>query len=93
MIKLKTGAMYGRLGSDRTDHEVVIPVSSPISLKDILIGGGMVVTGIIYLTYTAFSNGAKAFERGELYTMRDCGIIDWDPEDVLDRDTWKWSWK
>lgn len=93
MIKLRTGALFGGPGTDVAETEVVIPVSSPIGLRDALIGGGMVVAGIAYLTYTAFSNGAKAFERGELYTMRDCKIIDWDPEEVLNRGSWKWSLK
>lgn len=93
MIKLRTGALFGGPGTNVAETEVVIPVSFPIGLRDALIGGGMVMAGIAYLTYTAFSNGAKAFERGELYTMRDCKIIDWDPEEVLDRDSWKWSLK
>lgn len=93
MIKIKTGSTFGTPGSDVADKEVVIPVSSPISLKDALIGGSIIMAGIIYLTCAAFDKGAKAFEREELYTMRNAGIIDWDPEEVLDRDSWKWSWK
>jgi hypothetical protein len=93
MIKIKTGSMFGSPGTNVCDHEVVIPVSSPFGLKDALIGGGMVLMGIAYLTYTAYMNGAKAFERAELHTMREADIINWDPEDVLNGDRWKWSVK
>lgn len=93
MIKIKTGSTFGKPGSDVADKEVVIPVSSPIGLKDVLIGDGIITAGVIYLICAAFDKGAKAFEREELYTMRDAGIIDWDPEEVLDGKKWKWSWK
>lgn len=93
MIKIKTGSMFGGPGTNKCDHEVVIPVSSTFGLKDALIGGGLVLMGITYLTCAAFMNGAKAFERAELYTMREAGIIDWNPEEVLNGDRWKWSLK
>lgn len=93
MIKIKTGSMFGKPGTDVADKEVVIPISSMVSFKDVLIGGGLVVAGIVYLTCTAFDKGAKAFEREELYTMHELGIIDWDPEEVLDGKKWKWSCK
>lgn len=93
MLKIKTGSMFGGPGSNVADHEVVIPVKFPIGVKDALIGSGMVLAGIAYIAYTTFMNGAKAFEKEELYTMREAGIISWDPEEVLDGNRWKWKLK
>ena len=44
-------------------------------LKDILIGGGITLIGITYLTVTAFKNGCYTFEAEELQTMIDLGLI------------------
>lgn len=94
MIKIKTGATLGGTPESGVEwKEIIVPASRSIGLKDCLIGGGMVLAGIAYLTYAAFMNGAKAYERAETCTMKDCGIIDWDPEEVLNRDSWKWSLK
>lgn len=80
MIKFK----HGWIGNqDGEQFDIVVRAAAPNKLKDALIGGSMVMAGIAYLTYAAFRNGAKAFERAELYAMKDAGIIDWDPEDVL----------
>lgn len=80
MIKFK----HGWIGNqDGEQFDIVVKAAAPNKLKDALIGGGMVMAGITYLTYTAFRNGAKAFERAELCAMKDAGVIDWDPEDVL----------
>jgi protein-L-isoaspartate O-methyltransferase len=80
MIKFR----HGWIGNQNGDqYDIIVKAAAPNKLKDALIGGGMMVAGIIYLTYTAFKYGAEQFERAELYTMKDAGIIDWNPEEVL----------
>ena len=80
MIKFTQGSIGNRNGEI---HDIVVKAAAPNKLKDALIGGGMVLAGIAYLTHTAFKHGAKQFERGELEAMRDAGVIDWEPEEVL----------
>lgn len=94
MIKIKTGTVLGGVTeAGDISKEIVIPTHRMLGLKDCLIGGGMVLAGIAYFTYAAFMNGAKAFEREELWTMKDCGIIDEYPDDCINHDKWKWSLK
>ena len=80
MIKFKHGYLKN---NDGVAKDLIVSAAAPNKLKDALIGGGLVLMGVTYLTYTAFRDGAKAFDRAELYTMRDLGIIDWDPNDIL----------
>lgn len=44
-------------------------------LRDILIGGGLVLMGVAYLTVTSFRNGAQAFESAEYDTMDELGLF------------------
>ncbi len=55
--------------------DIVVKAAGPNSLKDILIGGSMVLIGITYLTVTAFKNGSKAFEDAELRALAEAGLI------------------
>lgn len=94
MIKIKTGTTLGGVTeAGNITKEIVIPTHRMLGLKDCLIGGGVVLAGIAYLTYTAFSNGAKAFELAETRVMKDCGIISEDPDNCINHDSWKWSLK
>ena len=54
---------------------IVVKAASTNSLKDALIGGGIVLIGIAYLTYTAFLRGSKAFDNAEFQTLVDLGLI------------------
>ena len=83
MIKFKQGSIGNVKANDGSFKDIVVKAAAPNTLRDALIGGGLVLVGITYLTVTAFKNGSKAFEKAELYTMRDCGVIDWDPKEVL----------
>lgn len=47
----------------------------PNKLKDIAIGGGIVLIGIAYLTYTAFTNGVRSLYDAEFLAYREAGII------------------
>lgn len=94
MIEIKTGTVLGdTMESGAGGKEIVVPASRPVGLKDCLIGGGMVLAGIAYLTYAAFMQGAKNFERAEMWTMSDLGIISEDPDDCINHKNWKWSLK
>ena len=44
-------------------------------LRDVLIGGGLVLIGVAYLTVTAFRNGAQEFEQAEYDTMDELGLF------------------
>lgn len=72
MIKFKQGAIRNKNGVEK---DIVVKAASTNKLKDILIGGGLTLAGVIYLTYAAFRNGAEAFEQAEYNTMVDLGII------------------
>lgn len=82
MIKFKQGAV-GPSGSDKLTTDIVVKAVAPNTLKDALVGGSMVMAGIIYLTYTAFKHGSRQYERAELYALREAGVINWDPEEIL----------
>lgn len=83
MIKFKQGSIGNIKANDGSYKDIVVKSAAPNTLRDSLIGGAIVMAGIAYLTVTAFKSGSKAFEKAELYTMRDCGVIDWDPKEVL----------
>lgn len=72
----------GWIGSpDGTQHDIIVKTGAPNKLKDALIGGGMVIGGIIYLTYTAFVNGSKEFENAEWRAMEAAGIVSLEPDE------------
>ena len=72
MIKFTQGAITNMNGEAK---DIIVKAVSPNSLKDALIGGGIVLMGMAYLTITAFRNGSKAFENAEYQAMVDLGII------------------
>lgn len=55
--------------------DIIVKAATPNSLKDILIGGSMVLMGVTYLTVTAFKNGSKAFEDAELRALAEAGLL------------------
>lgn len=80
MIKFTRGNI---VGEDGIAHDIVVKAAAPNKLKDALIGGGMVMAGIAYLTYTAFRNGAKAFEWAEWQAMYDAKVVFEPPEKIF----------
>ena len=72
MIKFKQGELKNMAG---TTKDIVVKAATPNKFKDILIGGGLVLVGIAYLTTTAFRHGSEKFEEAEYKTMVDLGII------------------
>lgn len=72
MIKFKQGELKNMEG---TIKDIVVKSATPNKFKDILIGGGIVLVGIAYLTITAFRYGSEKFEEAEYKTMVNLGII------------------
>lgn len=72
MIKFKQGGLTNMEG---TIKDIVVKAATPNKFKDMLIGGGIVLVGIAYLTTTAFRYGSEKFEEAEYKTMVDLGII------------------
>ena len=72
MINYKAGGITNMAGDYK---DIVVSAKAPNKLKDALIGGGLVLTGIAYLTYTAFRHGARAFEKAEFDTQYKLGIL------------------
>ena len=80
MIKFTRGGIGS---ADGTMHDIIVKAKAPNTLKDAMIGGGMTLVGIAYLTYTAFKSGALAFEKAELKAMYDAGVISENPDEIL----------
>ena len=49
--------------------------NSKNGLRDMLIGGGLTLVGIAYLTITSFRNGAQAFEDAEVNTLDELDLL------------------
>lgn len=71
MIKFKQGSITSY---DGTTKDIIVKAAAPNTLKDALIGGGLVLIGITYLTVTAFKNGSKKFDAAEIQTLIDLGL-------------------
>ena len=56
--------------------DIVVKLVHTNKLSETLIGCGIVLAGIAYLTTTAYKNGAKAFNDTELQILSDCGLLD-----------------
>lgn len=59
----------------RVTKDIVVKALAPNKLKEILIGGGLVMIGVAYLTYTAFRNGSRAFDEAETRTLEELGLL------------------
>lgn len=73
MIKFKQGTITNP--ETGVSKDVIVKAVTPNNLKDVLIGGGMVLVGIAYLTATAFRNGSEKYEEAELQTFEDLGLF------------------
>lgn len=72
MIKFKQGELKNMEG---TIKDIVVKSATPNKFKDMIVGGGIVLVGIVYLTITAFRYGSEKFEEAEYKTMVNLGII------------------
>ena len=74
MIKFKQGSITNVKTGVAKD--IVVKAVTPNNLRDILIGGGMVLVGIAYLTTTAFKNGSKKYEEAEMNVFADLDLFE-----------------
>ena len=72
MIEFKQGELKNMEG---TIKDIVVKSATPNKFKDMIVGGGIVLVGIAYLTITAFTYGSEKFEEAEYKTMVNLGII------------------
>ena len=76
MIKSKFGPIINtKTGAEK---DIVINALSNDSLRDIGIGGGIILMGLDYLVLTTFKNGAMAFEMAEYETLKELDLLDSD---------------
>lgn len=73
MIKFKQGCITNPETGVKQD--IVVKAKAPNNFKDALIGGGLVLIGITYLTVTAFRNGSAKFDEAEMQVFDDLGLI------------------
>lgn len=73
MIKFKQGFITN--SKTGVGKDVIVKAATPNKLKDILVGGGMVMMGITYLTVTAFRHGSEKYEEAELKAFSDLDLF------------------
>lgn len=67
---------YGSVINPKTWIEKDITVKThQNSLKDILIGGCVIVAGVAYMTISAFKNGSMAYMNAEEKALDEAGLI------------------
>lgn len=74
MIKFKQSSLCRSDGSYGAD--IIVTARSPVKIRDAVIGGSLIISGIIYLIVRAFKNGATAYEVAELKALAKIGAID-----------------
>ena len=74
MIKIKFGSIQNVKTGETMD--IVVNALSKNNVSDILIGYGIVLVGITYLSLTAFRNGAKAFDTAEYKTLKALRLLE-----------------
>lgn len=74
MIKFKQGSVTNpKTGKSK---DIIVKTVTANKFKDIVVGGGMVLIGIIYLTTTAFKNGSQKFDDAEMQVFADLELLD-----------------
>ena len=73
MIKFNKGSVTNP--NTMITKDIIVKSGSPNKIRDIVIGGGMALAGIVYLTVTAFKHGADKMEEAELQALSDADLI------------------
>ena len=55
--------------------DIIVSAKCGNKLRDILIGGGVVLPGIAWLTATAFKNGSEAYYKAEDNALDEAGLL------------------
>ena len=67
---------YASVTNPKTGVEKDVVVRThPISLKDILVGGGVILAGVAYMTISAFKNGSMAYMKAEDKALDEAGLL------------------
>lgn len=56
-------------------QEIIVTAKAPNKVKEVLIGGGLIISGVSYLTYKAFRNGASAFDDAQTDALKKINVI------------------
>lgn len=83
---------FGSVGStDGTKYSSIICKSvTGLKVKDLLIGGGLIISGILYISKMAYKHGANAYYVNETKALNEVGVLDIDPADL---DEVGWTFK
>lgn len=72
-MKFNLGNVVSMDGKKSSD--IIVKAKLPNQIKEILVGGGLIVGGIIYLTTTAFYNGSLVFDEAEMKALDNIGAL------------------
>lgn len=70
-------SIYGPITNPKTGEskDIIVNAIASKNLKDVLIGGGIVLVGVVYLTLSTFKNGANVFEEAEYETLKELNLF------------------
>lgn len=70
-------SIYGPITNPKTGEskDIIVNGITSKNVKDIFIGGGIVLIGITYLTISVFKNGVNAFEEAEYKTLKELHLF------------------
>lgn len=74
MMKTNYGSVANAKGT--MEKSIVVETVPVNSLKDAVIGGGLVLVGVAYIAITSFKNGSKAFCVAEAEALCGVGVFD-----------------
>lgn len=83
LIRFAQGAITNQAGKR---EEIIVSSFAPNYLKDILIGGGLMLSGICWIAATAFRKGSHEYEVAEYETLKKLDIVTEDEEDCFATD-------
>lgn len=68
---------YGKVVNPETgeNREVEVSMLKPNTIKDGVIGCGIIAVGAAYLMMTAFRHGADKYDEADTKALVDCGLI------------------
>lgn len=72
-MKYDTGLWIGN--TEDTIRKNIVINAKPLNLKDLSIGGGLILAGCLYLVRKSFKNGAIAFSNAECNVMESLGLF------------------
>lgn len=72
-MKFNTGSW---VKSNTGETANIVIDSKALSLKEIGIGFGLILSGALYLVFRSFKNGAYAFEAGEYEALKSLDLLE-----------------